>query len=926
MSTLGAAISTVSSTQWPGDVTTRLIGRRAELRALNELVAALRRGESGALVVHGEAGVGKTALLDYLADRASDCRIERAAGVQSEMELTFAGLHQLCGPMLNHFDRLPPPQRDALYTAFGMRTGTAPDQFLIGLAVLSLLSDVAEAQPLLCLIDDQQWIDQASANALAFVARRLGAESVGIVFGVRVPGAELAALPDLEVSDLAVADARELLNNELRGPLDPRVRDQIVAETRGNPLALLEIPRGMTPAQLAGGYALPDIARAPARMEETFRERVNALPDAARRLLVLAAADATGDATLVWQAAAKLGIPPDAAAPVIEAGLADFGTRVRFRHPLVRSATYRWASLGEKRLVHDALADATNPATDPECRAWHRAHAVPGPDEDVAAELERSAGMAQARGGFAAAAAFLECAAALTLDPAQRAARALAAASAKVQAGAMDAAQDLLTIAEAGPLNDFQQASIEMVRAQIAFVTNRSSDAPQLLLKAAQRLAAIDPDVSRATYLESLSAACIVEGLTVGGAVVEVSRAMTAAPPPSKAPRPHDLLLEGMAAWNSGGYAAVVPYFRQALAGFLDGKAEQDESRWLWLASLAAIVVWDDESWDRLSDRHVKLARSTGALSEVPLALTSRALMLVFIGDISAAAPLIEELEAAMQATGVRLAPYGAMGLYALHGDRERAANLIEAATAEAAQRGEGIDAIADWACAVLNNSMGNYDRAMTAAQHSVNQEGTLGAPPWATAELVEAAVRGGMTNIGADAFDRLAVHTRAAGTRWARGVETRARALLSHGDDAESFYRESIDLLGQTRVRTEFARAHLLFGEWLRRERRRTDAREELRTAQELFIAMGMGQFAERAGRELLATGESTPQRVAPPGASDLTAQENRIARLAAEGLSNSEIGLRLFISPKTVQYHLGKVFTKLGVSSRSQLATVLL
>jgi len=904
--------------------TTPLTGRRTERRTLDQLLAAVRTGKSGALVVHGESGVGKTALLEYLAGGAPGCRIARAAGVQSEMELAFAGLHQLCAPMLDHLEHLPAPQRDALRTAFGMTPGSAPDPFLIGLAVLSLLSDVSEEQPLLCLIDDQQWIDRASAQALAFVARRLGAESVGMIFGVRAPGDELTGLPDLLVAGLSDGDAHDLLDSALGGPLDSRVRDLIIAESRGNPLALLEIARGLTAAELAGGYGFPDV-RIPASIEETFRRRVDSLPEATRRLLVLAAADGTGDAALVWRAAAKLGITAGAATPATEAGLADFGSRVRFRHPLVRSAAYRWASLDDKRQAHGALAEIIDPDTDAERRAWHRAHSVSGPNEDVAAELERSADQARARGGLAAAAAFLARASMLTVDPANRAGRALAAASAKAQAGALDAAQDLVNMAEAGPLDDFQQARAEMVRAQLAFVTNRSSDAPPLLLKAARRLAAIDPDLSRATYLESLSAAVIVEGLAVGGAVVEVARAMTSAPSPTGQPKPHDLLLDGISAWYTDGYAAVVPYFRRALVGFESGMSAEEELRWLWLASLAAIVVWDDEMWDTLSERHVRLARSSGALSEIPLALTSRALMLVFIGDLTAAAELIEELGAAMQATGFRIAPFGAMGLMALRGDRVEAENLIEATTEEADQRGEGIAVVADWAYSALNNSIGNYQQAMTAAQHSVDQEGTLGPPPWATAELIEAAVRCGETRVASDALDRIAEQTRATGTGWALGVEARSRALLSEGAAAEALYRDSIEHLGGTRVRAELARAHLLYGEWLRRERRRTDAREQLRIARELFEEMGMAGFADRARRELLATGETVSKRKVVTGASELTAQESQIARMARDGLSNPEIGMRLFISPKTVQYHLGKVFAKLGITSRSQLDTVL-
>jgi DNA-binding CsgD family transcriptional regulator len=805
-----------------------------------------------------------------------------------------------------------------------MSSGPAPDQFLLGLAVLGLLSDVAEEKPLLCLIDDQQWLDRASAQVLAFVGRRLGAESVGMVFGVRELDQDLGGMPELRIDVLPDAEAAALLDSVLPGPLDTRVRDQIVAETGGNPLALLEVPRSLSPAELAGGYGLPDVARVSVGMAETFRMRVEGLPDESRRLLALAAADPTGDSAMIWRAAARLGIPPEAAIPAAKAGLAVFGNRVRFRHPLVRSAAYRSASPEEKQLAHGALAEVIDPDTDAERRAWHHAHAVPGPDEDVAAELERSADQAQARGGLAAAAAFLERAYMLTVDPAKRAARALAAASAKAQIGALDASRDLLIAAEAGPLSDFQQARAEMVRAQIAFVTNRSSDLPPLLLSAARRLAGIDADLSRATYLESLSAAVIVDGLAVGGAVVEVAHAMTAAPSPSHGPRPHDLLLDGMSAWYCDGYAAAVPIFHRALAGFGSG-LDNDEFRWLWLACLAAITVWDDDSWDRLSKRHVRLSRNSGALSQIPLALTLRTLMLVFIGDFTAAAPLIEELHVAMQATGACLAPFGAMGLAAYRGDPAPALAVIEATQKESAQRGEGIAVVADWAQAALNNGIGNYREAMIAARRSVYQEGMLGPPPWALLELIEAAVRAGEPDTAADALQRLSEQTSVCRTDWALGVEARSRALLSDGEEAEVLYRQAIEYFGRTRVRAGLARTHLLYGEWLRRERRRIDAREQLRTAHTMLEAMGMEAFAERARRELSATGETARKRSVITNDRELTAQELQIARLARDGLSNPEIGTRLFISAKTVQYHLRKVFAKLDITSRSQLERVL-
>ena len=490
----------------PAPQPAELIGRRAECGLLDRLAGSVRAGASRALVLHGEPGVGKTALLDYLAGRAPGCRVARAGGAQSEMELAFAGLHQLCAPMLTHLDELPAPQRDALRIAFGISAGAPPDRFLVGLAVLSLLSEVASERPLICLIDDEQWLDHASAQVLAFVARRLDAESVGLVFAARVPSGDLAGLPELVLGGLRDADARALLDSVLPGLLDTRVRDQLVAETQGNPLALLELPRGLSPAQLAGGFGMPGTVPLAGSIEESFRRRVGALPDQARQLLLLAAADPTGDPALVWRAAERLGIGTEAAGPAAEADLAEFGTRVRFRHPLVRSAVYQSAPARDRQQVHRALADVTDTQLDPDRRAWHRAQAAPGPDEDVAAELERSASRAQARGGLGAAAAFLRQAAMLTLDPARRAGWALAAARLKIQAGAFDMARDLLAMAESGPLTDLQQAHADLVRAQLAYVTSRGSDAPQLLLQAARRLKPIDVTLCRATYLDALSA------------------------------------------------------------------------------------------------------------------------------------------------------------------------------------------------------------------------------------------------------------------------------------------------------------------------------------------------------------------------------------------------------------------------------------
>jgi DNA-binding CsgD family transcriptional regulator len=788
--------------------------------------------------------------------------------------------------------------------------------------VLGLLSEAAEEQPLVCLVDDAQWLDRASAQILAFTARRLGAESVGLVFGSRAMGADLAGLPELVIGGLAESHARALLDTVLAGPIDVRVRDQIVAETGGNPLALLELPRGLMAAELAGGFGLPGALRLPGRIEESFRQRIDGLPAQSRRLLLLAAADPTGDPVLVWRAAGRLGIAARAARPATEAGLAEFGGTVRFRHPLVRSVAYQSGSAPERQEIHQALAEATDPQADPDRRAWHRAQATQDPDEDIAADLERSASRAQARGGLAAAAAFLERAAVLTPDPAVRAGRALDAAQAMAQAGAFGAALDLLARAEAGPLSELQQARADLVRAQLTFATSGSGAAVLLLLKAAQRLTPIDASLARETYMDALVAAFFAGRLAnPGGSLMDVALAAGTAPTPTRPPRASDLLLDGLVARFNRGYAAGVPILRRALQAFRNCMPADLGLRRLSLACGAAFHIWDDESWAMLSDRYVRLAREAGALSELPLALPQRVYVLLFAGELTAAASEAEEMQTIIEATGSNIAPYGALALAAFRGREAEASALTEAILRDAPLRGEGfaISAVG-WAGAVLNNGLGRYAEALTSARRASENHPELGQSNWAMVELIEAAARSGMTETAAGANRRLAEMTSASGTDWALGIQARSHALLSEGDEAERLYREAVERLGRTRIRVELARAHLLYGEWLRRERRRGEARDPLRTAYQMLGAMGMEAFAERARRELGATGETARKRTVATRI-ELTVQEAQIARLARDGLSNPEIGTRLFLSPRTVQYHLGKVFSKLDITSRSQL-----
>jgi DNA-binding NarL/FixJ family response regulator len=916
-----------SEDQRSGPVDAGLTGRDAERRALDQLLVAVRAGQSGTLVVRGEPGIGKTALLDYAAANARDCRVARATGVQSELELAFAGLHQLCAPMLDHIDSVPAPQRDALRTAFGMSAGPAPDRFLVGLAVLGLLSGVAHERPLLCLVDDAHWLDQASAAVLAFAARRLEAESVGLVIAASAPIHELADLPALPLGGLREADARALLNSTLAGPIDVQVRDQIIAEAHGNPLALLELPRGLTPAQLAGGFGFPGATQFPNTMEEAFRLRIEALPGQTRRLLRIAAADPTGDAALVWRAAAWAGVSTEAATPATEAGLAEFGAKVRFRHPLVRSAAYRSGSMDETREAHRALAHVTDACLDPDRRAWHRAQGAAGPDEDVAAELERSADRAQARGGVVAAAAFHERAAILTLEPAERIRRALAAAQAKLEAGELDAARRALSMAEAEPASDAQAARAELLRARIAFAASRGSDAPPMLIAAARRLESIDIETARATYLEALSAGIFAGQLaSPGGSLWEVARAAAKAPP---SPRPGwgpDLLLDGLAAYYTEGYQAGVPVLRRALRVFGAEMSVAEELRWLSLACLTAMHTWDDGGWERMSARYVELAEQAGALGEQPLALSLRANRLLLTGQLNASAALVAQAAIANEATGGTLTPYAALSLAALRGDETAVSALVDGASRDVTERGEGAGMSAvGLASALLHLALGRHEEALAGALLATASPGSIATPPWAIAELIEAASRTGKTDLAADAFERLAEMTNASGSDWALGIQARARALLCKGAEAEDHYREAISRLQQTELRICLARAYLLYGEWLRRELRRADAREQLRTAFDMLDSMGVAAFAERARRELQATGGTARKRTAPARNDELTAQEAQIARLARDGLSNPEIGARLYISAHTVQYHLRKIFAKLGITARSQLDLVL-
>jgi DNA-binding CsgD family transcriptional regulator/tetratricopeptide (TPR) repeat protein len=890
-----------------------------ECAVLDGLVADIRRGEGRSLVVGGEAGIGKTALLEYLVASVSDLTVVRAVGVESEMELAFASLHQVCAPLLDRLEGLPIPQGQALEIVFGLSAGAAPDRFLVALGVLSLFSEVAEERPLLCVVDDAQWLDRASALALAFVARRLVAEPVGIVFAARVPSGALVNIPELEVRGVSNGDARTLLDSALGFKLDERVRDRIVAEMRGNPLALLELPRGLTATQLAGGFGLTEAQALSGPIEESFVQRLRTLSDEAQRLLLVAAAEPVGDPFLLRRAAERLGLDPAAARAAEAEGLLAIAERVTFRHPLVRSAAYRSGAVQDRRSVHLALAEVTDREADPDRRAWHLAAAAAGPDERVASELELSAGRAQARGGLAAAAAFLQRAVALTEEPGRGAERALAAAEASFQAGAMDEAVRLLTAAEGYRLDGFQSARADLLRGHIAMVSRYGNEAAPLLLQAARRLEPFDLSLARRAYMTAWSAAVTAHHLGGADALREICRAVRALPPLPPDPHPLDLVLEGFAVLITDGHAVATPVLQRAAKEALQLPVE-DVVRWGFQVPGASSATWDDNAIV-VYERQAQLVRDAGALAELPIHLQSLALERAWLGDLSGAGRLMAESESISTSTGIQVPPFALLRILGLQGREAEASALIEAVIQQGTAQGQGIGVmVAYWAAAVLYNGLGRYEEAASAAGEVVTNGILPWLSMWALFELVEAAARVGDTDLGRDALDRLAATTQPAGTSFALGIEARSRALLADGDDAEESYRDAIKQFSRTRLRPELARTHLLYGEWLRREGRRVEARERLRTAHEMFVAIGMEAFAERTRRELLAAG-ATVRRRSPETRDELTPQEEQIARLARDGLSNPEIGAKLFLSRRTVEWHLGKVFAKLGVASRADL-----
>jgi DNA-binding CsgD family transcriptional regulator len=886
----------------------------------------VRDGRGQVIVLRGEAGVGKSALLEHVGRAAAPgCRIARASGIESEMDLAFAGLHFLCAPFLDRLDHLPPPQQEALSTGFGLRGGRAPDRFLVGLAVLSLLAEVAEEAPLVCLVDDAQWLDRVSAQTLAFVARRLLAERVALVFAVREPsgGDELAGLPALPIGGLDDADSRALLDAATAGGLGEAACARIVREARGIPLALLELPRSLTPAELEFGFGSSSAVPLTSRIEERYLRELDALPLDARRLLLVAAVDPVGDVAMLWRAAEHLGIRPGAADPAEAAGLIDLSVHVRFRHPLVRSALCRAASAGELREVHRALAEVTDPVRDPDRRAWHRAHSTDAPDEATASELERAADHVRRRGAIASAAAFWERAAELTPDPALRGSRVLAAAEASHQASAYQQALALVGVADSCPLGPLERARLERLRAHVHTALRAWDEVTSGYVEAAKRFAPLDGAAACDTFLQAFAHAVYMARLGRGPSLAQIAETARAVLHDAAPPHPVGDLVDAMATRCIEGYAAGVPALRGALAAAQEAPLGHAFGVFR-LAIPLACDVWDPEAWDQLTDRMLRATRRAGVLTILPLALNYRASFEVHAGRFDTAAARVDDIDALRIVTGTSATALAALELAAWRGDADRALPLLEVAADDARATGNGrVLALVAYARATLGNGLGRYQDALDAARTACEHE-DLGWFGLALTELVEAAVGLGEVDVAIEAVQQLVTRTSVAATDWALGMEARSRALVATGDHADRYYREALERLGRTGLSVHRARTELAYGEWLNRENRHLDAREQLRAAHALFDGIGAEAFAERARRALLATGEAVRARTVSRRV-ELTPQEAQIARLARDRRTNPEIAAELFLSPRTVEWHLRKVFTKLGVTSRRELGDAL-
>jgi DNA-binding CsgD family transcriptional regulator len=904
------------------------VGRSRESSLLHGLLDDARGGESRVLVVRGEPGVGKTALVQSVVSGASGWRVVRTVGVESEVELGYAALHQLCGRAVEGLERLPAPQRDALGAAFGLTAGTAPERFLVGLAVLSLLSSQAEEGPLLCIIDDAQWLDRESAQVLAFVARRLLTDPIVMLFVTRDVDDDLRGLPELVLEGLTDEDADVVLSSVVHGPLNPQVHAHIIAETQGNPLALIELPRGLTPADLAVGFGVSDERPLPKRIEATFARRIDGLPPETQRLLLIAAADQVGQADKVWRAADILGIGPDAADPAADAELLEIDDTVRFRHPLVRSSAYRTAPPSERRIVHQALAEATDPVADPDRRAWHLAAASIGPDDTIADELERSAARAQERGGMMAAAAFLERSAEFTRDLERQALRRLLAAGAFLQAGAMDRARELLVQSSDHLVDPGARAQAMRMEGALRFADGRGGDTPSLLFGAAIALRSLDPRSGDETMMEAAEAAMWAADLTTGTTTADVASAARTWYDPGNGDSTASLLLHGYSQRMTVGYPAPVEWWRRAVEAGADDVGGSTRLQLLGMLWNATGDMLDFEHHMAAARERVRQARQEGALATLPIALACLAWSELLAGRLDAAEASNTEGTNIADATGMPEFP-GAhgiirLGILAWRGGEQETRELAEAVVAEALERGQGLTIeIVKFLMSVVELGLGRYEEALKLSRAVFETD------PWYVCsmnlgDLIEAAVRSDDLSTAHAALSRLSERAQATQTPWGLGLLARGRALMASDEDAEALYLESLEQLGRSGVVTDFARTRLLYGEWLRRQRRRREARDQLRAAYETFLTIGAGAFTRRVESELLATGEHARART-DETRSELTPQELQVALLAADGQSNVEIAAQLYISAHTVSYHLRKVYAKLDVKSRSHLVKAL-
>jgi DNA-binding CsgD family transcriptional regulator/tetratricopeptide (TPR) repeat protein len=896
-----------------------------------ELLTGMRHGRSGVLVLRGEPGIGKTALLADVLTLGSEFRVITLSGAESEMELAYAGVQQLCAPFSDHLDKLPDPQNKALQVALGLRDaarGETPDPLLVGLALLTLLGEAAGERPIVCVVDDAQWVDTASLDALGLVARRLMADPIAMFFAARHFGAErqLNGLPELELRGLDDADARVLLGEMVPGRWDERVRENLLAESGGNPLALLELHRALDPMELAGGYGLANATSRASRISSSFERRLRELPANTVLLMLIAASESAGRSDWLWAAAEHLGLDASAAQPAEEAGLITVFNGIRFRHPLIRSAVYRTAPISARRRVHGALARVITGAAVDEHRAWHAAQAAARPDEQIATDLVLAAERARSRGGVAAAAAFLSLSAELTPDPELRVERRLDAANAKLDAGAPAAASDLMVSAAAENDAEHVGARIALLRAKLAFAINRGRDAPSLLLKAAERLARVDPALARETYLEALMVAMALGRLPDGEhrMTASVADAARSAPVAAEPPRAVDFLLDGLVVRLTDGYVAAAPLLKRALQECLrEESAGAVDPRWHYLTHRVCLDLFDRATINTLAARQIDSLRAAGELNVLPTALYQYAGLCITDGLFDQSADLVAEAETIMAATGAPPLPSIRPYLAAYRGQEELCRTLLQSAIDEATVRGQGGEVtVALCAKAILHNSLGQYGEALQACTGAAQFDDT-GYYGYVLVEMIEAATRCGEGQVAAEALARLTERADASGTDTALGLAARSAALVA-GDDpsAEALYEKAIKLL-QHSYSLYAVRTRLVYGEWLRRVRRRRDARVELRIAYDSFVALGVEGFADRARRELTVAGETVSAR--PAGqAVELTAQESHIARLARDGHTTSEIAGQLFLSPRTVEWHLSRIFAKLGITSRRDLRNV--